>query len=98
MSNKSIVYVKFPKTGLGNMLLVWARALIFAKLNHMELQTSSWWGFRWGAFLRREQKKRLYWRYFWETSLRMQIVTSFSLRFKNVIVEPAIEEVDGGMR
>ena len=51
------VYIKFPKTGLGNMLLVWARGVAFAKLNNLSYGTSSWWGLRWGALIRREQKK-----------------------------------------
>ena len=57
------VYVDFPKVGLGNMLLVWARAVVFCKLNNLDLTTSSWWGLRWGALLRRESKKRLYYQY-----------------------------------
>ena len=94
MRNRSVVYVKFPKTGLGNMLLLWARGMLFAKLNGLELLTSSWWGFRWGALLRREQKKRLYWRYFTETSLAKNIQAYFYLKFKTVIEEPAVEKVD----
>jgi hypothetical protein len=63
------VYVRFPKTGLGNMLLVWANALVFAEINGLELITGSWWGIRPGAFLRRERKKRIYHYYFKETGL-----------------------------
>lgn len=63
------VYVKFPKTGLGNMLLVWANALIFSQINQLEMTTSSWWGLRTGALLRRERKKRIYHNYFKETSI-----------------------------
>lgn len=61
------VYIRFPKTGLGNMLLVWARGVVFARINNLPYTTSSWWNFHWGAILRGEKKKRLYRGYFIET-------------------------------
>ena len=70
------VYVDFPKVGLGNMLLVWARAVVFCKLNNLDLTTSSWWGLRWGALLRRESKKRLYYNYFIESDLSSRIFSN----------------------
>ena len=75
------------------MLLLWARALIFARLNDFELVTSSWWGFRWGTLLRREQKKRLYWRYFRKTPISRLIKARFYLRFTKVIIEPNVEKL-----
>ena len=68
------VYIKFPRTGLGNMLLVWANALIFAKVNDLEMVTGSWWGIRWGAIIRREQNKRFYRNYFTETPFVKRII------------------------
>lgn len=62
------VFVKFPKTGLGNMMLVWAKGVVFSKLNQLDYVTSSWWGFHWGALIRREKRNRLYWGYFIESS------------------------------
>lgn len=50
------------------MMLVWARAAIFAHLNNLPLVTSPWWGIRWGAWKRNERKKRIYWGYFRESS------------------------------
>lgn len=91
--NKSIVYVKFPKTGLGNMLLLWAKATVFARLNHLEVFTTSWFGFRWGALLRQEQKKRLYRKYFIETPLAKRMLIGFYLKLNNVVIEPAVELV-----
>lgn len=73
----SKVFLKFPKTGLGNMLLVWANALLFAKINGLPLIVSSWWGIRWGTLLRRERKRRMYRDYFIETPL----VKRLSIRF-----------------
>ena len=85
------MYVKFPKTGLGNMLLLWARAVVFARINHFELVTSSWWGFRWGALVRQEQKKRLYWKYFREAAVFSRIKALWYLKYRKVIVEPKAE-------
>lgn len=80
---KAKVYVKFPKTGLGNMLLVWANAFVFAKMNKMELVLSSWWGFHWGAILRKERKKRLYYNYFKETNVFKRCLYFLLSRSKN---------------
>lgn len=57
-------YAQLPQTGLGNMLLVWARALVFAHLNNLPLITSSWTHFNIGPLIRREKRSRLYWNYF----------------------------------
>ena len=87
----SQVYIKFPKTGLGNLLLVWARGVVFAKMNGIHYYSSSWWGLRWGALLRGEQKKRLYWGYFIETSLKKQIQLSLKYHFGKTIIEPPLQ-------
>lgn len=84
------VYVKMPKTGLGNMLLVWANAIVFAKINGLEMITSSWWGFRWGAILRREKKKRLYKSYFNETPFYKRAWFKAKLLQGTVIKDPEI--------
>lgn len=68
MKSKPIIFIKFSKTGLGNLLLLWARANVAAKKYGAELILSHWWGFRWGAIVRREKHNRLYWKYFKETS------------------------------
>lgn len=91
MKSDSIVYVKFPKTGLGNLLLVWARARVFAKVNNLHIITSSWWGIRWGAFIRRENKKRLYFGYFIESSFRKKVSIILCKIFKKKCYEPPIE-------
>ena len=87
------VYVKFPKTGLGNMMLVWARGVVFARLNDLDYVTSSWWGLRWGALLRQEQRKRLYWGYFKETSWQKRISLFISLVLSKKIFEPTVNKI-----
>ena len=88
------VYIKFPKTGLGNMMLVWARGIVFAKINNIPVVTSSWWGLRWGALIRREQRKRLYWGYFKESSFFKRIITKAKSNRRKVKYEPVIQKMD----
>lgn len=54
------VVAKLPRTGLGNMLLVWAKALTFARHHSLPLLTLGWHQFRPGPWLRRENVKRWY--------------------------------------
>jgi len=87
------VYVKFPKAGLGNKLLTWSRAYVFAELNGFELHTSSWFSLFWGAWFRRENRKRIYIGYF----KRYGFITSsryfFCRLFYKKIEEPVIEKL-----
>jgi Glycosyl transferase family 11 len=61
---KSIVYIKLPKAGLGNKLVVWARGYVFAHNNHLSLFRSSWFYLNIGPWIRNEKKKRIYLHYF----------------------------------
>ncbi len=90
----AFVYVKFPKTGLGNLLLIWARARVFSQIHGLPLVTSSWWGIRWGAWLRREQKKRVYLGYFKESNLWKRLKAELWLKAMNVIAEPSLTNQD----
>src|SRR5690606_17122637 len=64
---KSKVFVKFPRTGLGNMMLIWARGIVLSKKYKIPMVCSLWYGLRLGPLLRNEPKKRFYWGYFKET-------------------------------
>lgn len=93
-SNKiNKVYVQLPKTGLGNKLLVWAKGMVFAKLNNLPLIISSWWGFQWGAIIRRENKSRLYMGYFKESALPKRYFIKANLLFYKIIREPKVEVI-----
>jgi hypothetical protein len=87
------VYVKFPKVGLGNMLLVWARAIVFARLNNLACFTSSWWGLHWGALFRREKKKRLYRNYFIETPLLQRWFIQCCCMIGKVQDDPPVKKI-----
>lgn len=62
--NQSWVHADLPRAGLGNKLLVWARALIFSHLNDLPLYVSNWAELKIGPLLRNEKSKRQYWGYF----------------------------------
>ena len=57
-------YAKLPRGGLGNMLLVWARAFVFARQNRLPLIVSRWGHLKTGSILRREVRHRIYVGYF----------------------------------
>jgi hypothetical protein len=61
--HKQAVFARLPRGGLGNKLLVWACALIFAKINNLPLYVSGWAEIKIGPYIRLERTKRKYWRY-----------------------------------
>ena len=95
MRQSSKVYVKFPKIGLGNLLLHWAKGFAFAKKYNLELYKSSWWAFRPGPWLRREKNKRVYWGYLKEDSFIQKISLFFFKLKAEKIYEPS-EKVNSG--
>lgn len=92
LQNRKInkVYVELPKTGLGNKLLVWAKGMVFSKINKLPLVTSTWWGLHWGALLRRENKSRLYLGYFKETSIAKRMVIKWELLLRRIVRDPEV--------
>lgn len=93
--DKGIVYVKFPLTGLGNMLLTWSRGFLFARLNGLEMVTSGWGAIRWGSWLRWERKKRMYGGYFKEDSFWKKRRIARRARAVQLVVEPVVEKYPG---
>ncbi|WP_121357032.1 alpha-1,2-fucosyltransferase [Flavisolibacter nicotianae] len=87
---KHRVYADLPKIGLGNLLLIWARAKVFSELNGVPLVTSSWWGIRLGAWKRNEKQKRIYWGYFQESPLQKRMTMLFRKRLHRVVNEPPV--------
>jgi hypothetical protein len=93
VKNQALVYAALPKTGLGNLLLVWSRAKLFSHLNQMPLVTIGWSGIRWGAWLRGEKKKRMYWDYFQETPFIMKWKACLLKQVVQVVRDPVIERI-----
>ena len=94
VETKGKVYVKFPGFGLGNMMLVWARAFVFSEINNMQLVTGSWAAFRPGAWLRNEKHKRLYKDYFIESALAERLKVKFIKLGSGIIFDPELEVKD----
>ncbi|ANV87363.1 hypothetical protein [Picosynechococcus sp. PCC 7117] len=65
-SLKYLVYPKLPRAGLGNMLFVWANALVFAEINQLPIVAPNWGmnSIHLGSYLRNEKYKRFYGSYF----------------------------------
>lgn len=87
---KHKVYIHFPKTGLGNLLLVWSRARIFSEINALPLVASSWWGIRWGSWLRNEKHKRVYWGYFRESRWIDRLNVKLCQQLYETVAEPPV--------
>lgn len=97
-SSRHTVVVSLPRVGLGNCLLVWARAAVFAHLNGLPLQTLGWNQFRIGPWLRRERTKRFYGGYFRSSApladrllVRPRLLLS---RATGHLLNPPVEKID----
>jgi hypothetical protein len=64
MQQRFLVQPNLPYAGLGNMLLVWARAMVFAEINHLPIQQPNWYTLHIGPWLRQEKCKRYYGSFF----------------------------------
>ncbi len=82
------VYARLPDAGLGNKMLVWAKAFVFAKRYDLELFVSAWWSFHWGAWLRNEKHKRAYLDYFKEIPFFIKLKFYFFRLSAHIIREP----------
>jgi hypothetical protein len=83
------VLAKLPRAGLGNKLLVWARAFAFAKRNDLPLLVSPWEQLAIGSLLRRE-RSRFYLDTFRTPGLMMRLQTPLLYHTRPKIVEPDI--------
>lgn len=83
------VYASFPDTGLGNKLLIWARAFAFAKKHQLELFCGVWWGIHVGSWIRNEKSKRLYLGYFKEDSW-VKRLRLFFFKLKAMLVQEPV--------
>ena len=62
--NKPTVIADIPRCGLGNKMLVWAKACVFAKKHDLPMFTYGWEQFNIGPWLRGEKSNRYYAGYF----------------------------------
>lgn len=96
MNQNFIVAAHFPHAGLGNMLLVWARAVIFAELNSLPMLAPNWQSFHIGPWLRGERVKRYYGSFFSDKSYQSRLNYIFQniLTLKRVHLNPDIKKID----
>jgi len=89
MNNRSLCWARLPRAGLGNLLLVWARAWVFARINEIPLFLTGWNVFRPGPLIRGELP-RFYSRYFARCNeISRAKFTVARYRFRRVI-EPTL--------
>lgn len=91
---QSVVHANLPRGGLGNKLLVWARALVFAHTNHLPLFVSNWAEIKIGPYLRGEARKRQYWGYFNDPRQASWLRRASFLFFQNAY-EPSLKRNPG---
>lgn len=90
---KGKVIAQLPSAGLGNILLVWAKAFIFAKTNNLPLYVIGWRRIHLGPLIRGEKRKRYYGLYFKKTHsifFGFQLRLELLLNLKNCVVEPPV--------
>jgi Glycosyl transferase family 11 len=92
---KIIVYPKLPKAGLGNMLLIWARAVLFAKVNNLPVVAPTWGKITVGPYLRGERDKRNYGNLFYNKDYLSKFNYFLaSLKKKHIHYNPIISEIE----
>lgn len=87
------IIANLPRAGLGNKLLVWARASVFAYINGLPLLVSPWQQMSIGPLVRRESQRRFYVDELRSQGILKQASRIFALRRLQVIEEPIIEVV-----
>ncbi len=90
----SQVIAKMPNAGLGNILFVWARALIFSKQHQLPLTVLGLNGIHLGPFLRKEKVKRFYFGQFKFPNISSYIAIPVAKLFVKTIKEPTVIEND----
>jgi hypothetical protein len=91
-----IVDTNLPYAGLGNMLLVWARAVVFASLNELPMAAPVWQSFHIGPWLRKERCKRYYGNFFSSKGYTSRLRLSFDKIATNPLIhhDPEIVKID----
>ena len=84
----SIVWAKLPNMGLGNKMLVWARAYTFAFRHNLPFFVTNWVSINYGSFLRWERSKRLYFGYFKTSSFISKWRFKKKLKNLQIVTEP----------
>jgi hypothetical protein len=89
----AIVHARVPRAGIGNMLLVWARARVFASRNELQMVATGWGTPRVGPWLRGEERKRIYAHYFRPASPFLWSRARLLARLGQEVLDPAADAV-----
>lgn len=81
------VWPQLDRTGLGNMLFPWARALVLSDAYQCDFIAPTWWRPRLGPYLRRERDKRQYQRDFVGKPLCSRLHDSCRLSLATIVDE-----------
>ena len=87
----SYCYARLPNAGLGNMLFIWARALVYAHLSGSRLIVSPWTKLKVGPLLRGESHRRWYRGYFKQMDNTHRLVRWWVLLTYPRVNEPSFE-------
>lgn len=87
--NVPVVYAKLPNAGLGNMLFVWARALVFAHINNAKFVYSGWKKLRLKTIFKTRKLGRFY--SFFEKGNQISNISYWFLKVtrKKKLIEPS---------
>lgn len=89
-----LVYPQLPKSGLGNMLLVWARSVAFAHVNSIPVIAPTWGKFVIGPYLRGEKDKRYYGHLFYNKNYVSRLSKLFAFfQPQNIHYNPVISQI-----
>lgn len=89
------VYPQLPRAGLGNMLLVWARAVLFAHINSFPVISPTWVKIPIGPYLRGERYKRHYGNLFSNKDYVSKFVYFLAnLKKKQIHFNPVISKIE----
>lgn len=64
LSKYNFIFFRRCSTGLGNLLLIWSKSIIFAKENNLKIISPTWLQLSIGPFIRFEKDKRTYFNLF----------------------------------
>lgn len=87
------IIIQLPNAGLGNKLLVWSRAVVYANkysISFDKLIASPWIGFHPKRVLRRDKDQRLYINEFRSSDLKNLMISLFT---KCKIIDPPLETI-----
>lgn len=95
-TSNTFVDAQMPRFGLGNMLIVWARAVLFAELNGFPVLSPNWNEVRLGPWLRNERTKRYYANLFTNQDYysRFRYYLQILIRQENKFYNPLVSQVE----